>query len=141
MKFTYNWVKEYVALDWTPEQLTERLTMAGIEVERMEKIGGGFDGVVVAQILVSEKHPNADRLSVCRVNDGKGERQIVCGATNYKVGDKIPLALPGAKLPNGVTIRESKMRGELSQGMLCSTTELGLGADAQGLMILPADAP
>jgi phenylalanyl-tRNA synthetase beta chain len=141
MKFTYSWLKDYVALDWTPEQLAERLTMAGIEVERVEKIGGSFDGVVIAQILASEKHPNADRLSVCRVNDGAGERQIVCGATNYKVGDKVPLALPNTKLPNGLTIKESKLRGVLSQGMLCSTTELGLGADAQGLMILSADAP
>src|ERR1043166_4479013 len=102
MKFTYSWLKEYVALDWSPEQLAERLTMAGLEVERMEKIGGDFDGVVVSQILTSEKHPNADRLSVCRVTDGTTERQIVCGATNYKVGDKVPLALPGTKLPNGV---------------------------------------
>jgi phenylalanyl-tRNA synthetase beta chain len=141
MKFTYNWLKEYVALDWLPEELTERLTMAGIEVERVEKIGGGFDGVVVAQILASEKHPNADRLSVCRVNDGKGERQIVCGAKNYKVGDKVPLAMPGTKLPNGITIKESRLRDVLSQGMLCSATELGLGTDADGLMILSPDAP
>jgi len=141
MKFTYNWLKEYVAFDWTPEQLAERLTMAGIEVERVEKIGGSFDGVVVAQILASEKHPNADRLSVCRVNDGKGERQIVCGAKNYKVGDKVPLATPGTKLPNGITIKESKLRDVLSQGMLCSTTELGLGKEADGLMILSPDAP
>jgi phenylalanyl-tRNA synthetase beta chain len=141
MKFTYNWLKEYVAFDWSPEELTERLTMAGVEVERVEKIGGTFDGVVVAQILASEKHPNADRLSVCRVNDGKGERQIVCGAKNYKVGDKVPLATPGTKLPNGLTIKESKLRDVLSQGMLCSTTELGLGKDADGLMILSPDAP
>ncbi len=94
MKVTLNWLKQYVDFNWSPEELRERLTMLGIEVEAMEKVGGEFEGVVVAQILASEKHPNADKLSVCRVADGKGERQIVCGAKNYKVGDKVPLDPP-----------------------------------------------
>jgi phenylalanyl-tRNA synthetase beta chain len=145
MKVTLNWLKEYVDFDWSPEQLGERLTMLGIEVEGVQKQTGEFEGVVVAQILASDKHPNADRLSVCRVADGKGERQIVCGAKNYKVGDKVPLALPGCTLPTPAgaqpfTIKVSKMRGVESQGMLCSGKELGLADDAEGLLILPADA-
>jgi phenylalanyl-tRNA synthetase beta chain len=145
MKVTLNWLKEYVDFDWSPEQLGERLTMLGIEVEGVQKKTGEFEGVVVAQILASDKHPNADRLSVCRVADGRGERQIVCGAKNYKVGDKVPLALPGCTLPTPAgeqpfTIKVSKMRGVESQGMLCSAKELALADDAEGLLILPAEA-
>src|SRR2546425_4456820 len=99
MKVTFTWLKQYVEFDWSPEELAERLTMLGIEVEGVQKLGGEFEGIVVAQVLSSEKHPNADKLSVCRVADGEGERQIVCGATNYKVGDKVPLILPGHSLP------------------------------------------
>src|SRR5881296_2635408 len=145
MKITLNWLREYVDFAGTPEDLGERLTMLGLEVEAMQKLGGEFQGVVVAQVLASEKHPNADKLSVCRVADGQGERQIVCGAKNYKVGDKVPLILPGASLPakpgeQPFTIKVSKMRGVESQGMLCSPQELGLTEEAEGLMILPADA-
>lgn len=145
MKISLNWLKKYVDFNWSAEELAERLTMLGIEVEGVDKRTGEFDGVVVAQILASDKHPNADKLSVCKVADGKGERQIVCGAKNYKVGDKVPLALPGCTLPTPAgqppfTIKVSKMRGVESQGMLCSAAELALAADAEGLMILPADA-
>src|SRR6266446_7894259 len=145
MKVTLNWLKQYVDFDWSPEELAERLTMLGLEVEAMQKLSGEFEGVVVAQILSSEKHPNADKLSVCRVADGQGERQIVCGAKNYKVGDKVPLILPGASLPakpgeQSLTIKVSKMRGVESQGMLCSPQELGLAEEAEGLMILSPDA-
>ena len=97
--------------------------------------------MIVSQIAASSRHPNADRLTVCEVDDGSGtKRQIVCGATNYKVGDKVPLALPGAKLPNGTEIRKSKLRGVESEGMLCSAIELGLGQDAAGLLILSPEA-
>ncbi len=145
MKVTLNWLKDYVDFDWSPEQLAERLTMLGIEVEGVEKQTGEFDGVVVAQILTSEKHPNADKLSVCTVADGKGERQIVCGAKNYKVGDKVPLALPGCTLPTEpgqppFTIKVGKLRGVESQGMMCSAKELALADDAEGLMILDPGA-
>src|SRR5688500_2866098 len=145
MKVTLNWLRDYVDFDWSPEQLAERLTMLGIEVVGVEKQTGEFEGVVVAQILASEKHPNADKLSVCRVADGKGERQIVCGAKNYNVGDKVPLALPGCTLPTvpgqpPFTIKVGKLRGVESQGMMCSAKELGLAEDAEGLLILPADA-
>src|SRR2546428_9611789 len=86
MKVTLNWLKQYVDFDWSPEKLSERLTMLGIEVEGVQKAGGDFEGVVVAQVVTRDKHPNADKLSLCRVNDGKGERQIVCGASNFKAG-------------------------------------------------------
>src|SRR5882757_6279572 len=88
MKVTLNWLKQYVDFDSSPEELSERLTMLGIEVEGVQKLGGDFEGVVVAQVLTRDKHPNADKLSLCRVNDGRGERKIVCGADNFKPGDK-----------------------------------------------------
>ena len=121
--------------------MLEKLTLSGTEVEQVVSTGCEDPHIVVAQILSSAPHPNADRLRVCQVDDGKGTRQIVCGAKNYKDGDKAPLALPGAKLPGGLVIKESKLRGELSQGMLCSAKELNLAEDAEGLLILPADAP
>ena len=131
MKVTLNWLKQYVDFDWSPEELTERLTMLGLEVEGVEKVSGEFEGVVVAQVLTKEKHPNADKLSLCRVNDGKGERQIVCGAQNFKPGDKVPLILPGASLPPKegeapFTIKVGKIRGVESHGMMCAPQEFGL---------------
>ena len=146
MKVTLNWLKQYVDFDWPPEELRERLTMLGLEVESMQKLGGEFEGVVVAQVITRDKHPNADKLSLCRVNDGKGERQIVCGAQNFKAGDKVPLILPGASLPlkpgdkEPFTIKVGKIRGVESHGMMCSPKELGLADDAEGLLILPTDA-
>ena len=145
MKVTLNWLKQYVDFDWSPEELTERLTMLGLEVEGVEKLGGGFEGIVVAEVLSREKHPNADKLSLCQVSDGQGPRQIVCGASNFKVGDKVPLILPGASLPAApgekpFTIKVGKIRGIESQGMMCSPKEIGLAEDADGLLILPPDA-
>lgn len=139
MKFSLNWLREFVPLNWTTDELSERLTMAGVEVEGIESQGAALANVVVAQILKSDQHPNADRLSVCEVDCGSDKKQIVCGAKNYKVGDKIPLALPGAKLPNGMEIKRSKLRGVESDGMMCSPKELGLADDAQGLLILSPD--
>src|SRR5687767_5653997 len=145
MKISLNWLKRYVDFNWSPEELAERLTMLGLEVEGVQKKTGDFEGVVVAQILDSKQHPNADKLSVCKVADGTGERQIVCGAKNYKVGDKVPLALPGCTLPTDpgqppFTIKVGKLRGVESHGMLCSAKELRLAEDAEGLLILPSDA-
>jgi phenylalanyl-tRNA synthetase beta chain len=141
MKFSVNWLREFVELPPTVEALAELLTMAGIEIEGIEKRGADFDRVVVAAIKESQKHPNADRLTVCQVEDGSSQsRQIVCGASNYKVGDKVPLALPGAELAGGLKIRASKLRGVESEGMLCSAKELGVAEDAAGLLILSADA-
>jgi phenylalanyl-tRNA synthetase beta chain len=141
MKFSVNWLREFVDLPKNPEDIAELLTRAGIETKNIETCGANIDNVIVSQITASSRHPNADRLTVCEVDDGSGtKRQIVCGATNYKVGDKVPLALPGAKLPNGVEIRKSKLRGVESEGMLCSPIELDLGEDASGLLILSPDA-
>src|SRR5262245_35183169 len=99
MKVTLNWLKQYVDFDWSPQELAERLTLLGLEVEHVQKLGGEFDGIVVAQVVSRDKHPNADKLTVCRVNDGTTERQIVCGAQNFKLGDKVALILPGSSLP------------------------------------------
>jgi phenylalanyl-tRNA synthetase beta chain len=141
MKFSVNWLHEFADLPKNPEEIAELLTRAGIETKNIEKRGAQIDKVIVSQIIASSRHPNADRLTVCEVDDGSGtKRQIVCGATNYKVGDKVPLALPGAKLPNGTEIRKSKLRGVESEGMLCSPIELGLGEDASGLLILSPNA-
>ena len=141
MKFSVNWLREFVDLPKRPEEIADLLTRAGIETKNIETRGANVDNVIVSQITASSRHPNADRLSVCEVDDGSGtKRQIVCGATNYKAGDKVPLALPGAKLPNGTEIRKSKLRGVESEGMLCSPIELGLGEEASGLLILSPDA-
>lgn len=146
MKVTYNWLKQYVDFDWSPDEMVERLTMIGLEVEGVQKLGGEFEGIVVAQVITRDKHPNADKLSVCRVNDGKGERQIVCGAQNFQAGDKVPLILPGASLPmkpgdkEPFTIKVGKIRSVESHGMMCSPQELGLPDQVDGLLILKADA-
>src|SRR6201984_2130115 len=141
MKFSVNWLREFVDLLEKPDEIAELLTRAGIEIKKIETRSANIDKVIVSQITASSRHPNADRLTVCQVDDGSGtKRQIVCGATNYKVGDKVPLALPGAKLPNGTEIRKSKLRGVDSEGMLCSPIELGLGEDASGLLILSPEA-
>ena len=146
MKVTLNWLKQYVDFDWSPEELTERLTLLGLEVEGVTRLAGEFEGVVVAQVITRDKHPNADKLSVCRVADGKGERQIVCGAQNFQPGDKVPLILPGASLPmkpgdkEPFTIKVGKIRSVESHGMMCSPAELGLPDQVDGLLILPADA-
>jgi phenylalanyl-tRNA synthetase beta chain len=141
MKFSVNWLAEFVDLPKNAEEIAELLTGAGVETKNIETRGAKIDKVIVSQVTASSHHPNADRLTVCEVDDGSGtKRQIVCGATNYKVGDKVPLALPGAKLPNGTEIRKSKLRGVESEGMLCSAIELGLGQDAAGLLILSSEA-
>ena len=141
MKFSVNWLREFVELPPSVDALADLLTMAGVEIKSIEQRGAKIDNVVVAQIASSAQHPNADRLSVCEVDDGTGmKRQIVCGAKNYQVGDKVLLAQPGAKLPNGMEIRKSKLRGVDSEGMLCSPIELGLGEDASGILILSQDA-
>src|SRR5512140_3596325 len=141
MKFSVNWLREFVDLPKNPEDIAELLTRAGIETKNIETPSAKIDKVIVSQITAASSHPNADRLTVCEVDDGSGtKRQIVCGARNYKVGDKVPLGLPGAKLPNGTEIRKSKLRGVESEGMLCSPIELALGEDASGLLILSPDA-
>ena len=139
MKVSYNWLKEYVKKLPPPDELAKQLTMAGLEVEGIEALDKGISGVVTAQILSVEKHPNADRLSFCKVKTDKGIHSIVCGARNMKDGDKVALALPGATLPRGVKIEKTKIRGVESEGMMCSEVELGLKGVSEGIMILPQD--
>ncbi len=141
MKFPESWLREHVTVSATRDELSARLTAIGLEVEDAQVIGEGLDGVVVAEILSCEKHPEADRLQVCQVATGSGTVQIVCGAPNARPGLKAPLATVGAMLPGGIAIKAAKLRGVDSQGMLCSAKELGIDADASGLLELPADAP
>lgn len=143
MQFSYSWLKSLVpTMNQTPEQLAHLLTMAGLEVEETVPAAADFSGVVVAEVKSVDKHPDADRLNVTQVDVGTGELlQIVCGAPNVRVGMKVPCALDGALLPNDFTIKPTKMRGVLSNGMLCSAKELGLPEKVDGLLELPADAP
>ena len=136
-----NWLKDYVDVPMGVKDLVNLLTMSGLEVEEAKTTGQGFEKVVVAELLSVRKHPNADKLSLVQAKAGQGKFSIVCGAKNIRDGQKVPLALVGARLPNGLEIKKSKIRGELSEGMLCSETELGLGTDASGIMILSPDLP
>ena len=141
MKFSENWLRSLVDIKADRDTLVHRLTMAGLEVEGVEPLGAALDGVVIAEIVGCEKHPNGDKLRVCEVSTGREKVQIVCGAPNARVGLKAPLATIGTKLPNGVEIKQAALRGVDSQGMLCSAKELGIDADASGLMELPDEAP
>ncbi|MDV6342196.1 phenylalanine--tRNA ligase subunit beta [Nitrosomonas sp. Is24] len=143
MKFSENWLRSFVNPPLSSDELAHALTMAGIEVESIEPVAATFDKVVVAEVLAVEKHPEADRLKVCKVRTGKAEDdvlQIVCGAPNVSTGVKVPCALIGATLP-GFTIKKSKLRGIESAGMLCSAKELGISDAVDGLLLLPGDAP
>jgi phenylalanyl-tRNA synthetase beta chain len=142
MKFPESWLREHVAVDADRDQLAAALTAIGLEVEALDVIGGRLRGVVVGEIVACEKHPEADRLNVCRVATGDGEPlQIVCGAPNARVGLKAPVAQVGAVLPGGLEIKAARLRGVESAGMLCSAKELGIDADASGLLELSGDAP
>ena len=142
MKFSENWLRSHVPTSATREQLVATLTAIGLEVEEVTALGDSLDGVVVAQILSAEKHPEADRLQVCQVDAGQGRTvQIVCGAPNARAGLKAPLAMVGATLPGGLAISTARLRGVESSGMLCSAKELGVDQDASGLLELPGDAP
>lgn len=142
MKFSENWLRSLVNPAADRSELCHRLTMAGLEVEGVETLGDGLAGVLVGEIVACEKHPNADKLRVCSVSIGTAENlQIVCGAPNARLGLKAPVATIGAQLPNGIAIKQAALRGVDSFGMLCSAKELGLDADASGLLELPADAP
>jgi len=142
MQISEAWLREYVNPAISTEQLVEQLTMAGLEVDSVTPAAAVFSGVVVGEVLAMEQHPDADRLRVCQVAIGETEPlQIVCGASNVRVGLRIPAALIGAVLPGDFKIKKSKLRGVESYGMLCSEKELGLAADANGLMELAADAP
>ncbi|MCK9296648.1 MAG: phenylalanine--tRNA ligase subunit beta [Desulfobulbaceae bacterium] len=136
MKFTFDWLRQFVDVNLTPHELADRLTMAGLEVDAVEEIFAGLDGVKVAEILSVSPHPDADRLVVCQVAVGAEKVQVVCGAPNARAGLFSALALPGATLPSGVTIKKSKIRGQVSQGMLCSEKDLGISDSHSGIMEL-----
>lgn len=142
MLFTEEWLRQYVNPALSTEELAETLTMSGLEVEEVTRLAPDFTGVVVAEVVSCRDHENSDHLHVCEVNAGTGELlQIVCGAPNVRAGIKVPCALIGAELSGGFQIKKSKLRGELSFGMLCSARELGTSEDHNGLWILPDDAP
>ncbi|GAB4230592.1 MAG: phenylalanine--tRNA ligase subunit beta [Deltaproteobacteria bacterium] len=139
MKIPYSWLKEFIDTRLSPAQVRDALTMAGVEVSSCRFLGEGFGSVVTARILEMRPHPDADRLSLCKVTDGAAEYAIVCGAKNMKAGDAVALAKIGASLPNGVTIRKAKIRGQVSEGMLCSEQELKLAESSAGILVLPPD--
>ena len=141
MKISLDWLSQYVALPDPAEELIDVLPMLGIEVEEGDAVPSvSLDKVVVGKVLEKNQHPEADRLSVCSVEVGaEAPAQIVCGATNFKPGDRVPVALPGAKLPGGFKIKKSKLRGVASEGMMCSAKELELGEDDAGLFILSGE--
>ena len=142
MRVPLSWLRDYVDVQLTPEQLAERLTLLGMEVKDLDHWGADWENVVVGELLAVDKHPNADRLSLTRVTTGDGQTlEIVCGATNIAAGQRIPVALPGAILPGGRRIERTEKMGVTSNGMLCSGDELNLTGDADGILILPDDAP
>lgn len=142
MRFSEKWLREWVNPSITTAELVAQLTMAGLEVDSAEPVAGQFSGVVVAEILSAERHPDAEKLQVCTVNVGAGETlSIVCGAANARAGIKVPCAKIGAVLPGNFAIKRAKLRGVESFGMLCAAAELGLAEASDGLLELPADAP
>ncbi|KKU53033.1 MAG: Phenylalanine-tRNA ligase beta subunit, partial [Candidatus Moranbacteria bacterium GW2011_GWE2_47_10] len=139
MKYSYKWLKELSGTKKSAQEIADLLTFHAFEIEGIEKNENDFDKVVVGQILEISAHPNADKLQLTKVNVGKEVLEIVCGARNIKVGDKVPVALVGAKLPNGLEIKEAEIRGAKSFGMLCALDELGMGSDHSGIFILGDD--
>ena len=142
MKISYNWLQEFIDLDLSPEELADKLTLIGLEVEGIEEFGSTLEGVIVGEVLETKPHPNADRLKVCHVDLGNEKVQIVCGANNVAAGQKVPVATVGSTLPiklddgSYLTLRKAKLRGEESHGMICAEDELGLGTDHDGIMVL-----
>ena len=139
MKFSENWLRSFVNPPLAARELADALSMSGLDVEDVRPAGAAFEGVVVGEVLKVERHPQADRLTVCQVNAGSRPVTIVCGAPNVAAGMRAPTALPGAKLP-GVEIKVAKLRGVESHGMLCSARDLGLAEESAGLLALPSDA-
>jgi len=147
MKISYNWLKQYIPLDLSPKEVSDILTNIGLEVEGLEtfqSVKGGLEGVLIGEVLSCEKHPNADKLTLCKVDVGEDEvLPIVCGAPNVAAGQKVPVATVGTTLypdENGFTLKKTKIRGELSMGMICAEDELGLGTAHEGIMVLDPQA-
>ncbi len=141
MKFSEQWLREWVNPAIDSQELMDQITMAGLEVDGSEPVAGNFEGVIVGEVTRVEPHPDADELRVCQVSNGKESVQVVCGAPNVREGLKVPFAEVGAMLPGDLRIKKAKLRGQPSEGMLCSASELQLSDDHEGLMELPADAP
>jgi phenylalanyl-tRNA synthetase beta chain len=141
MKLPISWLSDWIELDATPTRVADVLTQRGFYVESIERHGRSYPGIVVARVLEVRKHPNADKLTLCRVDGGQGELSIVCGAPNVRADMIVPLATEGARLPGGLTIKRSKIRGEESQGMLCSARELELSNDHEGILDLATFRP
>lgn len=142
MRYSYNKLKELSGTEKSPRELSDLLLNRAFEVESLETFPHGLSGVVIGLVHSVEKHPNADKLNVAQVETEAGsKRQIVCGAPNLAEGQKVAVALPGAKLPGGIEIKESKIRDVESQGMICSEKELGFGEGHAGILVLPEDAP
>lgn len=139
MKISLDWLREFVAWEGPAEELAARLTSCGLNVEGIAEVGQSFPGVVTARVLETVPHPNADKLTLCRVFDGTQTLEVVCGAANVRGGLDVLLARPGAELPGSVKIKVSQIRGVESQGMICSSRELGLGLDSEGIMELPGE--
>jgi phenylalanyl-tRNA synthetase beta chain len=142
MRVPVSWLREYVAIDVPTRELAERLVISTCEVDGIERVGvadtdGNLGLFRVGRVLEAEKHPNADRLQLCKVDVGDGDaRQIVCGAWNFGAGATVAVALPGAVLPNGLELERRKVRGELSDGMILAEDEVALGTDHSGIMVL-----
>ena len=142
MLISLNWLKQYVEIKESIEEVANALTMIGQEVEAIEIQGENLENVVIGQIVEFDRHPNSDRLTLLKVNVGEGETlQIICGATNHKLNDKVVVAKIGATLPGDFKIKKSKIRDVESYGMLCSEEELGFAKESDGIIILPEDAP
>lgn len=141
MQISENWLREWVDPQLTTDELAHQITMAGLEVDGIEAAAPDFSGVVVAEVVKTDKHPNADSLTVCEVNDGSEAHQVVCGAGNVRAGLRVPFARVGAVLPGDFKIKKAKLRGEASFGMLCGASEIGLEDKIDGLLELPGDAP
>ena len=141
MKFSEQWLREWVNPNMGSQELMDQITMAGLEVDGFEPVAGEFSGVVVGEVQSVEPHPDADKLRVCQVSNGEETVQVVCGAPNVRAGLKVPFAEVGAVLPGNFKIKKAKLRGQPSQGMLCAEAELGLSEASDGLMELPETAP
>jgi phenylalanyl-tRNA synthetase beta chain len=143
MNVSYEWLRAIAPdIEGTPDEIAARLALRGAPVASVTRLAEGLEGVRVARVEATERHPNADRLTLCTVDAGGGERlRVVCGAPNVRAGGVYPLAPVGATLPGGLTIQRAKIRGETSEGMLCSARELGLGHDQSGLLELPSELP
>ncbi|MBT4090653.1 MAG: phenylalanine--tRNA ligase subunit beta, partial [Deltaproteobacteria bacterium] len=142
MKISLNWIKDFICIeeDLSNQELVEKITLSICEVEGFEETGTHLKETFVSQVLAIEPHPDADKLSLVTINTGKEEKRVVCGASNFKPGDKVPFVGEGAMLPGNFLIKKAKIRGVESDGMLCAEDELGLSEDHDGLLILPEDS-